>query len=136
MAGHGDILKCLSELKCVEDRETEPVSEKQAWVLLQGAMKCADLGHLTLGWDDHLQWVQRLEQEFFSQGDREKEESLPVSFLMDKEKPGVTKTQVGFFDFVVLPFFRAFVSVVPAAQALLTGVEANHSIWFKLEQAA
>lgn len=82
-----------------------------------------------------MNWVQRLEQEFFSQGDREKEEGLPVSFLMDRDKPGVTKTQVGFFDFVVLPFFRTFASLLPAAHPLLEGVEANRSIWFQLDQA-
>merc|ERR1740123_846905 len=97
-------------------------------------MKCADLGHLTLNWEDHLQWVRRLEEEFFSQGDREKDEGLPVSFLMDREKPGVTKTQVGFFDHVVLPFFRTFVSLVPAAQPLLQGVIVNKDRWLRLEQ--
>jgi len=136
MAGHGDILKSLSELKSAEDRGADSMSEKEAYVLLQGAMKCADLGHLTLKWEDHLQWVWRLEQEFFSQGDREKDEGLPVSFLMDREKPGVTKTQVGFFDYLVLPFFRTFASLVPAAHPLLEGVEANRAVWLQLDLAA
>merc|ERR1712045_271287 len=72
------------------------------------------------------------EKEFFRQGDQEKDEGLPVSFLMDREKPGVTKTQVGFFDYVVLPFFRTFVSKVPAAHPLLDGVEANRVMWLQL----
>merc|ERR1739844_84983 len=93
-------------------------------------------GHLTLNWEDHLYWVERLEQEFFSQGDREKDEGLPVSFLMDREKPGVTKTQVGFFDYLVLPFFRTFTSLVPAAHPLLEGVEANRAVWLQLDLAA
>jgi len=136
MAGHGDILKSLSELKSAEDRGVDPMSEKEAFLILQGAMKCADLGHLTLRWEDHLQWVRRLEQEFFRQGDQEKEEGLPVSFLMDREKPGVTKTQVGFFDYLVLPFFRTFTSLVPAAHPLLEGVEANRAVWLQLDLAA
>ena len=53
-------------------------------MFLQAAMKCADLWHLTLKWEDHLQWVQRLEQEFFNQSDREKDEGLLVSFLTDR----------------------------------------------------
>lgn len=34
------------------------------------------------------------------QGDREKANSLSVSPLMDREKNGITKSQVGFFDIV------------------------------------
>jgi cAMP-specific phosphodiesterase 4 len=37
-----------------------------------------------------------LEEEFFLQGDREKSEGLAVSPLFDRNKPGVTKSQVGY----------------------------------------
>jgi len=67
-----------------------PASAKDAVSLLQVAMKCADLGHLALDWNLHVAWVQRLESEFFAQGDQEKALGLPVSFLMDREKPGVS----------------------------------------------
>jgi hypothetical protein len=38
--------------------------------------------------------VDALEQEFFEQGDRERELGLPLSPLFDRNKPGVTKSQV------------------------------------------
>lgn len=38
--------------------------------------------------DEHKFWVQNLESEFFNQGDLEKEEGLPISPLMDRNKPG------------------------------------------------
>merc|ERR1711988_547315 len=75
-----------------------PSSAREASLALQIALKCADMGHLALGWGDHTEWVQRLEQEFFAQGDRERALGMPeVSFLMDREKPGVTQTQTVFF---------------------------------------
>ena len=40
-------------------------------------------------------WVSLLEEELFGQGDEEKARGLPVSPLFDREKPGVTKSQVG-----------------------------------------
>ena len=61
------------------------------------ALKCADLGHLASPRDVHKKWVERLEEEFFRQGDREKQNGLSVSPLMDREKNGITKSQVGFF---------------------------------------
>jgi hypothetical protein len=42
----------------------------------------------------HKRWVLNLEEEFFQQGDEEKRNDLPVSALFDREKPGVTKSQV------------------------------------------
>ena len=36
-----------------------------------------------------------------------------VSFLMDREKPGVTKSQPGFVDFVVRPLFDTWVACFP-----------------------
>merc|ERR1712232_919290 len=112
---------------------SEPLSSKGAMLLLQIAMKCADLGHLALDWTLHLKWVRRLECEFFAQGDREKQLGLPVSFLMDREKPGASKSQVGFFNFVVLPLFRGLARVAPDASNVLFGVTENYQRWSDLE---
>ena len=38
--------------------------------------------------------------QFFRQGDREKLLGLPISPLFDRDKRGITKSQVGFFDIV------------------------------------
>ena len=57
------------------------------------ALKCADLGHLAASWGVHQKWVAGLEEELFRQGDLEREQSLPVSPLMDRAKGGITKSQ-------------------------------------------
>lgn len=36
-------------------------------LILQMALKCADVGHLMAGWEVHRQWVGRLEEELFLQ---------------------------------------------------------------------
>jgi len=78
--------------------------------------------------------VQLLEEEFFAQGDRESKLGMPdVSFLMDRKKPGASDTQVGFFDFVVLPLFNALASAFPTARPMLSGVEANYRNWKNLQ---
>lgn len=61
----------------------------------QVALKCADLGHLASPRTVHKKWVRRLEEEFFLQGDREKLNLQNVSPLMDRDKNGITKSQVG-----------------------------------------
>ena len=49
-------------------------------------MKSTDLGHWALPNHLHVEWVNRLQAEFFAQGDREREAKLTVSPLMDREK--------------------------------------------------
>merc|ERR1740121_77558 len=140
MVDHGQILKTFKEKFCQQGIESPavrtpkrsaclPESEPDAILLMQVALKCADLGHLTLGWDEHKWWVQCLEREFFAQGDREKALGLPTSFLMDLEKPGPTKTQVGFYNFVVMPLFTAFAHALPGTKAMLEGAAANLERW-------
>uniref|UniRef100_A0A7S2FUT2 PDEase domain-containing protein n=1 Tax=Alexandrium andersonii TaxID=327968 RepID=A0A7S2FUT2_9DINO len=123
-----------------DDGETKsptfvPSSEKQAALVLRVAMKCADLGHLALEWDTHVTWVRCLEVEFFKQGDLELERGLSVSFLMDRHRPGASDTQVGFFDFVVLPLFRVLIQAVPLAEPFLDAASENYRRWKELDEA-
>ena len=52
-------------------------------------------------------WVYLLFDEFFMQGDIEKEQSLAVSFLCDRKTTGIAKSQPGFAGFFVIPLFKA-----------------------------
>lgn len=112
-----------------------PTSKAEAVLALQMALKAADIGHLALPWRCHLVWVERLEMEFFAQGDLERALGLPISFLMDREKPGVTQTQLGFFAFVVDPLFDALVEAFPGAGPMAAAVASNKAQWKALDDA-
>lgn len=72
-----------------------PVSwTERCIVWSQGGLKIADLGHLQAPWAIHKEWVERMEEEQFRQGDMEKQLRLPVSPLMDRTGSGITKMQV------------------------------------------
>lgn len=62
---------------------------------LQVALKCADLGHISAPLDLHVRWVERLQEEFFRQGDAERAAGMPVSALFDRAKAGISKSQIG-----------------------------------------
>lgn len=70
-------------------------------------LQCADIGHCTLPYRQHLYWVTCLQDEFFQQGDMEKELKMSVSPLMDRSLPGPLnrENQIGFLDVIVLPLF-------------------------------
>lgn len=140
MASGGKIQKDFEDAFGEQGREStrllDPsvVSAKDAMLLLQMAMKCADLGHVSLAWGVHEKWVSMVEAEFFAQGDKEKAAGLPVSFLMDRDKPGCSESQVGFFQFVVLPLMRSLVQVAPSMQQMLDGAMANYRQWQGLDE--
>lgn len=140
MADHGHKLKSFKEIVKVATPAAIPgtgvalTSAQDATITLQMALKCADLGHLSLCWSSHMRWVQRLEEEFFAQGDKEMKQGMPeLTFLMDRNKPGASDSQVGFFDFVVLPLFREFGAAFPAIRPMLSAVEANYEQWKGVE---
>jgi cAMP-specific phosphodiesterase 4 len=97
--------------------------------LVQVAFKCADLGHIAESREVHLRWVAALEEEFFRQGDAERAKGLPISPLFDRTKPGITKSQIGFFDVVALPLFGAFAEAFPGAERFLVAARDNLKYW-------
>jgi len=51
---------------------------------------------------------------------------------MDREKPGCSETQIGFFQFVVLPLYRSLAHIARSTQPMLNAVSANYHEWQKL----
>ncbi|KAL6751781.1 3'5'-cyclic nucleotide phosphodiesterase [Haematococcus lacustris] len=93
------------------------------------ALKLSDLGHLAEELHVHSRWVSALEEELYRQGDREKAAGLPISPLFDRTKPGVSKSQVGFMDFVVVPLFHSFVRAFPSTQPMFHQLALNYRHW-------
>ena len=99
-----------------------------------GVQQVADVCHLYAQHDVHLAWSERLEEEMWLQGDVEKQLSMKVSFLMDRDSPGVTKSQPGFFDFVVRPLLETWCACFPESNVLLERIEVNYQHW-KLKES-
>ena len=75
-------------------------------------------------------WTNRLFEEFWAQGDKEKENfgSVAVSF-MDRESCDLPQCQTGFLGFFVLPLFHAAAAVFPTVREPLKQIEANQAMW-------
>ncbi|KAM3186030.1 hypothetical protein ACTXT7_005211 [Hymenolepis weldensis] len=66
---------------------------------------CADIAHPAKSWNLHKEWSVMLSEEFFRQGDREKELGMPISPLCDRNTVVLPQSQIGFIDFIVEPIF-------------------------------
>ncbi|KAL7046126.1 hypothetical protein ACKWTF_002489 [Chironomus riparius] len=71
--------------------------------ILQIALKCADISNPCRPWDISKKWSLKVCEEFYRQGDFERQLSLPVTSLCDRQTKTVPKIQTGFFKFVVSP---------------------------------
>ncbi|KAG2451384.1 hypothetical protein HYH02_003986 [Chlamydomonas schloesseri] len=115
--------------------DPKPLDDTERTLTLQIVLKAADLGHLGEDVEVHQRWVRALEEEFFRQGAKEQALGLPISPLFDRTKQGVSKSQVGFYDFIALPLVHALASAFPGARPLLACYVTNYDHWRAVEKA-
>mmetsp|Transcript_30321 Transcript_30321/g.85696 ORF Transcript_30321/g.85696 Transcript_30321/m.85696 type:complete len:505 (+) Transcript_30321:404-1918(+) len=119
-AGDSPVVRATGGVRNLWERIPDnQMDDAQHALKLKVALKVADLGHLSAPNHVHRQWVERLQEEFFCQGDREKALNLPVSPLMDRTKPGITTAQLGFFEVVAMPLFESLVTAYGSCRPLI-----------------
>ncbi|XP_051541776.1 cAMP-specific 3',5'-cyclic phosphodiesterase 4D-like isoform X3 [Myxocyprinus asiaticus] len=99
--------------------------------VLQNMVHCADLSNPTKPLQLYRQWTDRIMEEFFSQGDKERERGMEISPMCDKHNASVEKSQVGFIDYIVHPLWETWADLVhPDAQDILDTLEDNRE-WYQ-----
>jgi cAMP-specific phosphodiesterase 4 len=57
---------------------------------------------------------------------------LDITILCDRKTTNVAKSQIGFIDFVVYPYFEALTKIVPGMQYTCDQLKSNKESWGKL----
>eukprot|EP01118_Nematostelium_gracile_P019482 TRINITY_DN9043_c0_g1_i2.p1 TRINITY_DN9043_c0_g1~~TRINITY_DN9043_c0_g1_i2.p1 ORF type:complete len:186 (+),score=54.04 TRINITY_DN9043_c0_g1_i2:115-672(+) len=96
------------------------------------ALKCADISHASKNLEIHLNWTNRITEEFYRQGDEEKALGMNVSPLMDRVTGNVPKSQIGFINFMVMPLYEVWVEEFENFKECVQQLESNLEYW-KLE---
>lgn len=97
MSFHFQQLKNMKNLLTL----AEPQVDKSKALSL--VLHCCDISHPAKKWDLHHKWTMLLLEEFFRQGDLERELGLPFSPLCDRNNTLVAESQIGFIEFIVEP---------------------------------
>nr|XP_032826866.1 cAMP-specific 3',5'-cyclic phosphodiesterase 4B-like isoform X2 [Petromyzon marinus] len=98
--------------------------------VLQNMVHCADLSNPTKPLGLYRQWTERIMEEFFQQGDRERERGIDISPMCDRHSASVEKSQVGFIDYIVHPLWETWADLVqPDAQEMLDTLEENRDFY-------
>merc|ERR1712217_600764 len=116
------------------DRAKQKTSKGDRRMLLQVFAHTADLGHTCRPWAVHKHLVVLLEEEFFAQGDRERELGLCVMPLMDREKDSAAASQNFFLDKLVRPLFDPFANLLAGEMRhmVMGNLATNTKMWAEL----
>jgi len=99
--------------------------------VLQNMIHCADLSNPTKPLEIYSKWTDRIMEEFWRQGDKERDLKLEISPMCDRRIASVEKHQVGFIEFIVHPLWETWADLVyPDASSILETLEQNRD-WYQ-----
>jgi hypothetical protein len=116
-------------------REKQQASKSDRRMLLQSFVQMADLGHNCRPWDVHKHMIVALEEEFFQQGDKERELGmLPVMPMMDRHAGSAASAQGFFLGKMVKPLLIPFTKFVQPqmGEDLVKSINENIQNWADL----
>ncbi|XP_023713018.1 uncharacterized protein LOC111867414 isoform X3 [Cryptotermes secundus] len=104
--------------------------------ILQIALKCADISNPCRPWDVSRKWSHKVCEEFFRQGDYERQLNLPVTSLCDRQTTSIPKIQAGFFRLVVSPLFEEWHRFLKTdlSTLMMRHLKGNQSRWEAMVQ--
>jgi hypothetical protein len=100
--------------------------------ILNFIIHTCDLGHNAKSFDISLKWTYLLMNEFWNQGDFEREKSMPISFLCDRNTAEVPKSQVVFIKSIILPNYEVLVDMFSEMLYMKENIENNLNCWMKI----
>lgn len=101
-------------------------------LVLSMGLKCADVGHTAKPEDLHIKWSELVCEEFFNQGDMEKERGQVVSMYCDRVTTDIAKSQAGFLKNITIPLYEAWTGYLDSSevtQNCLVQMIANMKKW-------
>uniref|UniRef100_A0A8C5GFP1 Phosphodiesterase n=1 Tax=Gouania willdenowi TaxID=441366 RepID=A0A8C5GFP1_GOUWI len=107
--------------------------------ILQIALKCADVCNPCRVWELSRQWSERVCEEFYRQGDLEREYDLEISPLCNQQADTVPVIQIGFISYIVEPLFvewHRFTDPSPLSLTMMGHIHKNKACWNNLRCAA
>lgn len=97
--------------------------------VLQAIVHTADISNCTRPMNIALKWTDRVLEEFFAQGDRERAASKPISPLCDRETTSKPTSQVGFIKFIVAPTFNSLWKLDSELEEPINNLDAYKCHW-------
>ena len=131
MSRHFEILG-MFRAKTFDIADFDITSSENKNLTFSMCIKCADLGHSAKCLELHQKWTALICEEFFRQGDLEKERKQDISMYCDRDNTDVPKSQAGFIKNICIPLYESWCSFIGSEilnSVCLEQLKANYSNW-------
>lgn len=100
-------------------------------LVLQMALKCADLGNPCRPWLISRVWSNLICDEFYKMGRIERKLGIPLTPICQREKTSIAGIQTDFFRFIVLPLLELWNKFLqsPLSSLLMSNFDHNYQRW-------
>ncbi|KPI89948.1 putative phosphodiesterase [Leptomonas seymouri] len=126
MGSHG---KFVASLKGKMQERASFTKPDEQVLCLSIALKMADISNCGRPLDIYLPWGGKVSDEFYLQGDRERNRGLDCSPFMNRLEPSLAKSQIAFMNYIISPFFEQISELLPDMRFTIALVEANKTYW-------
>ena len=100
--------------------------------VMRMCLHCSDVSNPTKRFNIYERWANLVMEEFYEQGDKERELGLPISPFYDRNKKQMAKCQIGFIQFIVRPLYAAFTELcISLKDEIMTNINENQDTWEK-----
>jgi len=104
--------------------------DKDKNLCMELMLHCCDISNPAKPWEISRDWAFKVLEEFWVQGDQERELGLPITHLCDRYTTNTAKSQIGFIDFIVAPTFELMQQAFPKID--ISNLEINKGKWKEL----
>ena len=108
--------------------ETKNMNQEYMNLLIHSS----DISNPTKKFDIYWKWATAVVEEFLRQGDKEKELGIKCTF--DRETLTIYQNQIGFIDYVEIPFFSSYTVLFPRLKYLMDNLNNNKSKVLELKE--
>ena len=117
--------------KIINKEKNDNIFNEQQEVL-NYLIHIGDLSHSSKQFDITYKWSYLLSEEFWRQGDEEKEKGFSINFLFERSNTDVPRNQVGFMKGIIIPSFEILVDFLPELNYYWDNVNKNLNQWIEL----
>ena len=102
--------------------------------ILNYLIHIGDISHNTKKFEITYKWSLLLTEEFWRQGDEEKEKGFSVNFLYDRSNIDIGRNQVGFIKGIIVPSFDLLINFLPELMYYSDNMKENLRRWNEISE--
>lgn len=118
--------KELGKFKLVFGKNADNASSKGT--LMKMLIHAADISNSMRTWKVYHKWAHKVLDEFFMQGDKERDMGLKISPLCDRHTVSFSKSQIGFIDLFIDPIVKTLKELMPRFEKCEKNVVENRKL--------